>query len=208
MRPHVLIVGISGGSCSGKTTITRKLSEALGPERCCVLFQDSYYIDQSARFREDGGDVNFDHPDALDFTLMGEHLAQLAQGRPVQVPIYDFVTHTRKAASQLLEPKPLVLVDGTLILSQAPVRERLHRSVFLEVGEELRFERRKRRDTVERGRSLDGVVRQFLNHVKPMHDEFVETSKVHATQILASEDQVASFIASLQREILDPARGL
>jgi uridine kinase len=201
-RPKVLIIGVSGGSCSGKTTLTRRLQEALGPDHCCVLFQDSYYIDQSSRFREDGGEVNFDHPDALEFSLMGAHLAALAQEQSVEVPFYDFVTHSRKRETLSLSPKSVVLVDGTLILSQPPVRERLHRSVFLEVAEDLRFERRKRRDTAERGRSLEGVVKQFLNHVKPMHDTFVEPSKSHASCVLRHEDEIVDYVESLRREIL------
>ena len=189
-----LVVGVAGGSCSGKTTFVRRVLERLGPGKCAVLYQDSYYVDQSAKFREDGGDVNFDHPSALDFDLMAEHILTLASGQGIDVPIYDFVTHKRLPRTEHLEVRPLILVDGTLILSQPQVCACLDWKVFLDASEEVRFERRKRRDVVERCRALDGVVKQFLNHVKPMHDQFVEPSKKWAQHVLLTEqDRTACF---------------
>lgn len=198
---RAFILGVSGGSCSGKTTLARALTELLGAERCALIYQDSYYIDQSHRFREDGGEVNFDHPDSLEFSLLAKHLDELRGGRSVEVPIYDFVTHTRSGRTQTLASRPVVIVDGTLILSQPAVRERLDASVFVEADEELRFSRRKERDTRERGRALEGVVKQFRNHVKPMHDLFVEPSKGFASERLpgqgSSEDAARRLIEKL-----------
>jgi uridine kinase len=181
---QTLLVGICGGSCSGKTTLGKQLLTAFGgPEKCGLIFQDSYYIDQSSKFNEDGGAVNFDHPSSLDFSLMATHLKALKAGKSVELPIYDYVTHRRKPETQKLDPKKVILIDGTLILSQPEVRSLLDVSIFLDVDEEIRLARRKKRDVSERGRDLNGVIKQFQNHVKPMHDEFVQPSASFATRI-------------------------
>jgi len=192
------LIGISGGSCSGKTTLGKKIFEYLGgSEKCILLYQDSYYIDQSHRFKEDGGDVNFDHPSSLDFYLLSRHLELLKKGREVEVPIYDFATHKRLKQTQKVSPKEFVLVDGTLILSQDNVSSLFHSSVFLNVPEVTRFERRKNRDIKERGRTLDGVVKQFENHVKPMHDEFVQPSMARAKIVVDNTFTLESIVARL-----------
>lgn len=183
-----LIIGIAGGSGSGKTTFARKLSEQLGEQLCSILGQDSYYIDQSHRFDSDGGSVNFDHPDSLEFDLMATHLESLKRGEPIEVPIYDFATHSRLAKTIRLEAKPIILVDGILILSQPQVRKILDEAVFIDCEENLRYERRLNRDVVERGRTPLGVFRQFHNQVKPMHDQFVEPSKKAATLVVTQEN--------------------
>lgn len=183
MAPRPLIFAISGGSGSGKTTFARKVRATLGAERCSVLSQDSYYLDQSSRFKEDGGEVNFDHPDSLEFGLLAEHLAMLRQGLPVAVPIYDFPTHTRRPESEPFQPGSVVLVDGILILGQPSVRAQLDASVFIDVPAQVRFERRLQRDIAERGRSPEGVKKQWDAQVHPMHEQFVEPSKAHATWI-------------------------
>lgn len=175
-----IIIGISGGSGSGKTTFARQLLEHLGDDRCAILAQDHYYIDQSAHFKGDGENVNFDHPSAIDFELLRQHLLALKGGNPVEVPIYDFVTHTRQRECTPFACRSYVILDGTLILSQEGIRECLDHSVFIEAPERVRFERRMRRDTMERGRLPEGVRKQFVNQVKPMHDQFVEPSRAHA----------------------------
>jgi uridine kinase len=179
-----LIVGICGGSGSGKTTMINRLIETFQGEASSI-FQDSYYIDQSANFKEDGGEINFDHPSSIEFSLLAKHLKQLKALKSVEIPIYDFVTHTRKDDVEMRDPARVILVDGTLILSQEIVRSLFDYSIFLQVPEHIRFERRKDRDMKERGRHLDGIVRQFYNHVKPMHDEFVEPSKIFADAIFS-----------------------
>ena len=183
----IKIIGISGGSGSGKTTFSRLLAEKLGADTCGIIAQDSYYIDQSAHFRGDGENVNFDHPSALDFPLLAVHLQALKRGEPVAVPIYDFVTHTRKPETTPFPAKRIVILDGTLILSQPPIRALLDISLFIRTSEQVRFDRRYHRDLVERGRQPEGIRKQFFRQVKPMHDEFVEPSAAHASEILSGE---------------------
>ena len=202
----VKIIGISGGSGSGKTTFARGLRqtfEALPGHSglADILPQDSYYIDQSHIFRGDGENVNFDHPDSLDFPLLAQHLIELRQGRPVEVPIYDFPTHQRKVERTPFKSRPLIIVDGTLILSQPKVRELLDWSVFIETSEAIRFDRRFKRDLVERGRQPDGIRKQFERQVKPMHDLFVEPSKLHATEVLSGESEFPEHLNRWARKI-------
>ncbi len=183
-----LIIGVAGGSGSGKTTFASRLQDLIGPENCGVVGQDSYYIDQSNRFDHDGGSVNFDHPNSLDFNLMGEHLSYIKQGQDIEIPIYDFATHSRKKETLLFTPKRIVFVDGILIFSQDPVLAQLDHKLFIDCPEDLRFSRRLNRDVKERGRTPEGVQNQFLKQVKPMHDEFVEPSKNHACDIVTVDD--------------------
>lgn len=181
-RPR--IVGIAGGSGSGKTYFAKALLHALGRERCELVSQDSFYIDQSARFDFDGGSVNFDHPDSIDFLLLGQLLAELKKGRAVETPVYDFVSHSRRKETVRVEPRPVILVDGILIFHPLIVRTELDDLVFFDTPEELRFNRRLDRDVHERGRTPDGVRNQFYKQVKPMHDMFVEPSKAFAKTIV------------------------
>ncbi len=183
-----IIVGIAGGSGSGKTTFAKKLAEQLGEDLCAILGQDSYYIDQSHKFDGDGGTVNFDHPASLEFDLMSSHLKALKCSESIEVPIYDFATHKRLEKTITFKPKPVILVDGILILSIPSVRSELDEAIFIDCDENLRYERRLNRDVVERGRTPLGVFKQFHNQVKPMHDQFVEPSKKSATLVVTQEN--------------------
>lgn len=178
------IIGVAGGSGSGKTYFARELQKILGDERCSILYQDNYYIDQSARFDGDGGSVNFDHPSSLDFDLLAQGLRELKKGQSIKVPLYDFATHTRKAETIDCHPKKIILVDGILILDSSVVRAALDEAVFFDTPEELRFKRRLDRDVHERGRTAEGVKKQFDLQVKPMHNQFVEPSKIFAQTIV------------------------
>lgn len=189
----ITIIAITGGSGSGKTTFARNLLSEIGDERCALIYQDSYYIDQSSKFDRDGGAVNFDHPDALDFNLMAKHLKDLKEGLSVQVPIYDFATHSRKKEAQEFSSKEIILVDGILILSQEVLRPYFDRAIFIDCPEDLRFERRLNRDVVERGRTPEGVKAQFTSQVKPMHDQFVEPSRKFATRVVNQDDFQAAL---------------
>ncbi|MCB0386178.1 MAG: uridine kinase [Bdellovibrionales bacterium] len=195
-KSGALILGISGGSGSGKTTLARELAQQLG-NKAAILYQDWYYRDQSAQFDFDGGQVNFDHPDALEFELMAEHLRLLRQGRKVFVPQYDFASHKRMASPAEFPCPQVVLVDGILILHSHLIRPLFHLSVFVETREDIRFQRRLARDVAERGRTPDGVKSQFTLQVKPMHDQFVEPSRIYADHVISGEEEFAGFIAGI-----------
>jgi len=181
-RPY--IIGVAGGSGSGKTHFAKELQKNLGDEHCMILYQDNYYIDQSAQFDGDGGKVNFDHPNSLDFRLLAEGLRTLKAGNPIEIPLYDFVTHSRRKETLAAKPKKVILVDGILILHSEEVRLELDEAVFFDTPEPLRFQRRLERDVHERGRTPEGVRRQFELQVRPMHNQFVEPSKNHAQTLV------------------------
>jgi len=181
-RPFIL--GVSGGSGSGKTYFAKALQKHLGEEVCTIIYQDNFYIDQSKKFDFDGGSVNFDHPESLDFRLLSEHLSVLKSGKATSIPTYDFATHTRTSKTYLVSPKPVIIVDGILIFHADEVRPYLDELVFFDTPEELRFKRRLERDVKERGRDPQGVKNQFDKQVKPMHDKFVEPSKKYANCVV------------------------
>lgn len=179
----VFILGVAGGSGSGKTYFAQALADALG-EHATIVYQDNFYIDQSHKFDHDGGSVNFDHPESLELTLLAQCLSELKQGKTTQIPVYDFCTHSRKKESLTVTPKTIIIVDGILIFHPDYLREQFDEMVFFDTPESLRFERRLERDVVERGRTVEGVKAQFMKQVKPMHDAFVEPSKAHAQTII------------------------
>lgn len=186
-RSSVVVIGVAGGSGSGKTTFSRMLEAHLREEFCGILSQDAYYKDLSESFDKDGGRVNFDHPDSLEFSLLASHLKTLKSGADVLIPQYDFVTHSRRDELCLFVCRPIVILDGTLVLSQEEVRAQLDFAFYIETSEDLRFQRRLHRDVRERGRTADGVRDQFYSQVKPMHDLFVEPSKKAADRVISGE---------------------
>ena len=203
----VLVLGVAGGSCSGKTTLTQFLKKYFGAS-ATVLAQDSFYIDQSHKFDCDGGSVNFDHPDSIDFPLMGECVNNLKESSEVSIPIYDFATHKRSEKVQKVSSKKIVVVDGTLILSQEKVRGHLDLSFFIDAPEQIRFQRRLERDTKERGRTEQGIKDQFYKQVKPMHDEWVEPSKTYATHIFpgtidfSASSDLQAILEKIKKDLL------
>jgi uridine kinase len=178
------IIGVAGGSGSGKTYFARELQRILGDSNCTILYQDNYYIDQSLRFDGDGGSVNFDHPSSLDFDLLALGLSELKSGKKIEVPLYEFATHKRLEKTIACEPKKIILVDGILILDSSVVRAQLDEAIFFDTPEELRYQRRLDRDVHERGRTPEGVKKQFDLQVRPMHDQFVQPSRNHAQTIV------------------------
>ncbi|WP_417612297.1 uridine kinase [Parasphingorhabdus sp.] len=190
MKPKA--VGISGGSCSGKTTLTHKILERLGPDQCVILPQDDYFFGLGDAPEGKGG-PNFDHPDAVDFDQLCAQLAQLKKGQTIDRPLYDFPTHMPKAETERTEPRPIILIDGILILQHAPLRDLLDLSIFVECDSETRFARRLERDVRERGRTPQSVHEQFANQVGPMHDLHVEPSKHHADIVINSQQCASAF---------------
>ena len=182
MKPY--IIGVAGGSGSGKTYFAHALQKVLGDDKCSIIFQDNYYIDQSHRFDGDGGSVNFDHPDSLDFKLMAQDLQKLKNGENIEVPLYDFATHKRLQRTIHCSPKKIILVDGILILDSKEVRAVLDEAIFFDTPEELRYERRLHRDVSERGRTPEGVKKQFDLQVRPMHNQFVQPSKDYSHTVV------------------------
>ena len=183
-----LIVGVAGGSGSGKTTVARAIHEPLGVD-AVLLDADSYYCDLSDLGFDERKAVNYDHPDAFDVPLLVEQLDQLARGHAVQKPTYDYALHTRAQTRMHVEPREVILVDGILLFADARLRSLFDIKVFVDVAEDIRFIRRLRRDIQERGRSLDSVIEQYLSTVRPMHLEFVEPSKRYADVILPEGGQ-------------------
>ena len=177
MRSAVL--GLAGGSGAGKTTLVDGLTERLGDD-ASVLWFDEYYHDLAHLPVERRAIVNYDHPDSLDDALLVDHLDGLLAGRPVDVPIYDFATHTRTGRTRRLEPRPVVVVDGILVLAVPALRRRLDLAVFVDAPAEVRLARRMDRDVRERGRTTASVQAQFEATVSPMHEAFVGPSAVHA----------------------------
>jgi uridine kinase len=180
----MMIIGICGGTGSGKTTVARKIVEAIGEDKVLLLAQDAYYKDSSHLPFEKRVELNFDHPDAIDATLLVEHLDLLKRGQPILQPIYDFTRHVRQAETRHLEPKPVVIVEGILIFENETLCRYFDLKVFVEADPDVRFIRRLRRDLLKRGRSLDSVIEQYLQTVRPMHLKFVEPSRRRADIIL------------------------
>ncbi len=195
------IIGIAGGSGSGKTAFAYWLQSLAGEWRSSILHQDSYYHDQRHKFDFDGGHVNFDHPDSIDFELLSRHLTDLKAGRSVQVPVYDYETHSRLNRTEPLDSQPLIILEGILILSQSVIREKLDVRVFIDTTERVRFSRRLSRDARERGRDLAGVEQQLLAHVKPMHDLYVEPSRDHADWVYSGEETIDVNVRDLLTRI-------
>jgi uridine kinase len=196
---HVVqLIGIAGGSGSGKTTLAKMLLNHFGSDHASILFQDSYYIDRSHAFKGDGS-LNFDHPDAIDWALMEQHLQALRAGNSIEVPSYDFITHKRKPETLILQPKDHVIVDGILLFVHEIIRDLFDIRLFIEASEAARFERRLERDVNERGRTPEGVRIQYQNTVRPMHDLFVEPSKAYAHQIISGENIAEMKIPVLGR---------
>jgi uridine kinase len=177
------IIGVAGGSGSGKTTVVREIVRALGSTNVAVIHHDSYYRDEPHTRAADGS-INFDHPDALESELLAEHLGRLARGETVDVPVYDFLTHHRQERTERIEPARAIIIDGLLIFVERALRDLMDIKVFVDADADQRLIRRLRRDIKERGRDLDSVLDQYRETVRPMHLEFVEPSKRWADIII------------------------
>lgn len=179
-----IVIGVAGGSGSGKTTVVRKIMEALGDAHVSVLEHDRYYRDHPELRLEERAQLNYDHPASLETDLLVRHVEQLRQGRAVETPVYDFARHARVTATTPVQPRTAIIVEGILIFADAPLRDLMDVKVFVDADDDTRFIRRLQRDVAERGRTVDSVIDQYLNTVKPMHLEFVEPSKRYADVIV------------------------
>jgi uridine kinase len=178
------LIGVAGGTSSGKTTIADRLAELTGDGRLALIKLDSYYRDRPDEPVEQRAAANYDHPDAFDWPLLNDHLAALTNGATVPVPVYDFTIHARSSEVRWVAPSRIVVVEGILVLWEPSLRERFDLKIFVDTPADLRFIRRLQRDVAERGRTTDSVVDQYLTTVRPSHDRFIEPSKRYADVIL------------------------
>lgn len=184
MKNKTLLIGISGGTGSGKSTVTKKLVELIKEENVAVIEEDSYYKDQSNISFEERVKTNYDHPFAFDNKLLIEHLKDLKSGKSIEKPLYDFELHNRKKETLLVEAKEVVILEGILILSEEEIRDLLDIKVFVDTDSDVRIIRRILGDIKERGRSLDSVIYQYMKTVRPAHLQFIEPSKKYADIII------------------------
>jgi uridine kinase len=204
-----MIIGICGGTGSGKTTVANRILESVSRDEVIFIQQDSYYRNLDQMPLDYRRKVNFDHPDAIDNDLLVEHLRELRAGRTVELPVYDFKTHTRRPETLRMGPRPIIIVEGILVFNEERLREEMDVKVFVDTPDDIRFIRRLRRDVAERGRTVESVIEQYLATVRPMHMQFVEPSKRHADVIIPEGGHNLVSIALLSgriRERLADAR--
>lgn len=178
------VIGVAGGSGSGKTTVVRRIVDSLGPDQVTLLDHDRYYRDRNDLRLEERAALNYDHPDALETDLMVRHVRELKAGQAVEVPQYDFTRHARLAETNTFQPRRALIVEGILVFTDAALRDLMDIKVFVDTDSDTRFIRRLRRDVAERGRTMDSVIDQYQSTVKPMHLDFVEPSKRYADVII------------------------
>jgi uridine kinase len=179
-----LVIGLAGGSGSGKTTITSAIVEQIGRDNVALVEHDAYYREYGALPFEERAKINFDHPDSLETELLIEHLRDLMAGKAVEKPVYDFTTHSRLPQTVTVDPKPTIVVDGILVFVERELRELMDLKIYVDTDADLRILRRLQRDIEERDRTLQSVISQYLSTVRPMHLQFVEPSKRYADIII------------------------
>lgn len=201
------LVAVCGGSCSGKSTLSARILRQLGTRTTSLLAFDAYYCDQGDLSPAERAEVNYDHPDSLDIELFSSHLTQLSNGEAIDCPVYDFATHTRLGETRRIEPAPVVVVDGILLLSDERLVPQFDMRIFRQCPEAVRLDRRIERDVMYRGRTEESVRKQFEATVKPMHDQYVAPSAKHADVVFRHEDidvsDAAALVVSRIRKVLD-----
>lgn len=198
---RVVVLGVAGGSASGKSTVVREVVRRLRPEAAAVLRHDAYYHDLSHLPLAQRIEVNVDHPESLETDLLATHVGALLAGSPVEVPIYDFATQTRSPDRTIVHPAPVIVVEGILVLADERLRAAMDLKVFVHVEEEERLARRLRRDTARRGRSAASVLAQHARTVQPMHDRFVEPSRAHADLVIEEGGRNEAAIEAVVRRL-------
>lgn len=201
-----IVFGVAGGTGSGKTTVANAILQQVGADRVAYMPHDAYYRELDHLSEEERKKINFDHPSSLETSLFIEHVKQLLAGHPINLPVYDFTTHTRTSQTIRVDPAPLILVEGILIFAEPELRQLMDIMIYVDTDADIRFIRRLTRDVNERGRSVDSVIEQYLTTVRPMHLEFVEPSKRHADLIIpeGGYNKVAmTMISARLKELFD-----
>lgn len=181
---HPFVIGVAGGSGSGKSTVTREVLASIGPEMAAVVMQDDYYLDQTPLSPEERCKTNYDHPDAFDWPLMMRHVQALRRGEAIEMPVYDFSAHNRSSRTIMVKPAPVIVIEGLFALYDPRLCKMMSLKVFVDTASDVRFIRRLQRDITERGRSTESVIQQYLETVRPMHKQFIEPTKRNADVIL------------------------
>lgn len=197
----MLIIGIAGGTGSGKTTVVQQIMNELPSEEVGIISQDSYYRQTSGLSYEDRAKINFDHPNAIDFELMAEHLAALKAGNAIEQPVYSFITHNRTTDTIITHPRKVMIVEGILILGDARLRDMFDIKIFVYADPDERLIRRLKRDIAERGRDMEEVLNRYQNTLKPMHEQFIEPTKAHA-DIIIPHDRYNTVAIDVVRAVI------
>jgi uridine kinase len=192
------LIGIAGGSGSGKTTFAQKVIRSASSPDVILLHQDSYYLPKIPDTARGGGKINFDHPEAFDWELLKNHLERLRRGEQIAVPMYDFKTNSRLPDTQLMGPSRVIVLEGIFALWDEQIRKLLDLKIYLNVEADIRFIRRLHRDVHERARTLDSIIRQYYDSVRPMHHEFLEPTRQYADLIVGEETDLAAEVVAAQ----------
>jgi uridine kinase len=197
----MLIIGIAGGTGSGKTTVVQQIMNELPSEEVGIISQDSYYRQTSGLSYEERSKINFDHPNAIDFELLAEHLAALKAGNAIEQPVYSFITHNRTSDTIITHPRKVMIVEGILILADAKLRDMFDIKIFVYADSDERLIRRLKRDIAERGRDMQEVLNRYQNTLKPMHEQFIEPTKAHA-DIIIPHDKYNTVAIDVVRAVI------
>ncbi|MGQ0709324.1 MAG: uridine kinase [Rhodoferax sp.] len=201
------VIGVAGGSGSGKSTVTREVLASVGPGMAAVVMQDDYYLPEPNLSFEERCKTNYDHPDAFDWPLMMAHVQALRRGEPIEMPVYDFTVHNRSSQTITVQPAPIIVVEGLFALFDPALRKMMSLKVFVDTAADVRFIRRLQRDMAERARSAESVIEQYLTTVRPMHKQFIEPTKRSAHVILPhgangpAVDMITTKAVSFIREL-------
>ena len=196
-----VLLGIGGGTGSGKTVLSNNLLNKFNRNEIAIIRQDSYYKDLSNKTSQERARTNFDHPEAINFDLLAKHLGILLNGESVEMPVYDLSTHTRALKKKRVDPHSLVILEGTMVLTHQQIRDRMNLKIYVETDADVRFIRRLQRDINERSRTMEDVIEQYMNTVRPMHEEFVEITKKYADIILPKGGDNSVAVDLIQTKI-------
>jgi len=198
---NYVLIGIGGGTGSGKTVLSNNLLNKFNRNEIAIIRQDSYYRDLNHKTSQERARTNFDHPEAINFDLLTKHLEILLNGESVEMPVYDLSTHTRAPKKNRLDPHPIVILEGTMVLTHQKIRDRMDIKIYVQTDADVRFIRRLQRDINERSRTMEDVIEQYMNTVRPMHEEFVEITKKYADIILPKGGDNSVAVDLIQTKI-------